>query len=88
MGESGVEFFKHIKMATKITFEDNGQDFLWWAVDGEGNVVDCGPFQASVWVGSVIIDHELLNPGDEVEFISNQGDVLVLKHKVETIEQV
>lgn len=39
---------------TRIHFEDWGQDFLWWDIDPEGNVVDCGPFQASVWVGCKI----------------------------------
>lgn len=38
-------------MLTKIHFQDKGQDFTEWTVNDEGVVVDCQPFQASVWVG-------------------------------------
>lgn len=37
----------------RFYFEDHGQDFLWWDVkdsdDFAGEVVDAGPFQASIW---------------------------------------
>lgn len=75
-------------MATKINFEDNGQDFLWWTINERGLVVDCGPFQASVWCGSIVVDTELLQPGDPVDFVSRHGDVLMLKHRVKSIEEV
>jgi len=39
---------------TRIHFDDQGQDFLWWDLDESGLVVDCGPFQASIWVGSKV----------------------------------
>ena len=35
----------------KITFEDEGQDFLEWIIDEDGYVLDSQPFQRSVWVG-------------------------------------
>jgi hypothetical protein len=35
----------------RIHFEDRGQDFLWFDIDSDGKVVDCGPFQAWLWVG-------------------------------------
>ncbi len=35
----------------KITFEDEGQDFLEWFIDKDGFVLDSKPFQRSVWAG-------------------------------------
>lgn len=34
---------------TVITFEDHGQDFLTWTVDEVGKILDCQPFQFSIW---------------------------------------
>lgn len=70
----------------KIHFEDNGQDFLWWEIDQDGVVVGCGPFQASIWVGSTVINHSRLRAGGPVYFISNQGQKLTLIHKIKKIE--
>ena len=36
-----------------LHLEDHGQDFLWFQVK-DGQIVDCGPFQASTWVGMTI----------------------------------
>lgn len=33
-----------------LHLEDHGQDFLWFKLKG-AEIVDCGPFQASHWVG-------------------------------------
>jgi hypothetical protein len=34
----------------RVTFEDRGQDFLWWEIDMEtGRIVGCGPLQADLW---------------------------------------
>jgi len=71
----------------RIHFEDNGQDFLWWDVDEHGNVLDCGPFQASIWVGCIILDPEDLQRGSEVEFVNKSGDMLILKHKVDRVSK-
>lgn len=38
----------------KITFEDDGQDFLVWFIDERGEVIHCTPFQASVWNGMMV----------------------------------
>ena len=38
----------------KIMIEDNGQDVLWFVTDEEDKVIDAGPFQRNVWVGSYI----------------------------------
>ncbi|MEQ8685476.1 MAG: hypothetical protein RIE86_09290 [Imperialibacter sp.] len=45
---------KKISQSTEVKryhFEDEGQDFTYWDIDSEGTVVDCGPFQATIWVG-------------------------------------
>lgn len=39
---------------TKITLEDNGQDFLELYVAKSGEVVDAKPFQGSIWRGAYI----------------------------------
>lgn len=34
----------------RISFQDKGQDFLWWEVDDStGRIVGCGPHQAHAW---------------------------------------
>lgn len=38
-----------------IHFEDHGQDFLEWDVDGAGLVVGCRPYQAGIWCGCKVI---------------------------------
>ena len=72
-------------MGRKINFEDRGQDFLWWVIDENYEVTDCGPFQASVWVGSQI-ERETLAVGEQPCFETNTGQYLQLKYKVESIE--
>jgi len=46
-----------IKRATKykITFVDEGQDFLEWYLDEEGYVLDSKPFQRNIWAGKSTI---------------------------------
>lgn len=36
--------------AVTVRFEDHGQDFLEWDIR-EGRVVNCRPFQKSIWCG-------------------------------------
>lgn len=74
-------------MNRKITFEDCGQDFLWWVIDENGLVIDCGPFQASVWVGSVV-DLDTLEEWEPVCFDSKSGEYLCLNYVVESIEEI
>lgn len=38
-----------------IHFEDHGQDFLEWDVDGAGLVVGSRPYQAGIWCGCKVI---------------------------------
>lgn len=69
----------------KIKFEDNGQDFLWWELDNEGFVINAGPFQASVWVGSQVYMPEHIQPGDELDYIDKWGEPRTLIHLVDAI---
>ena len=76
---------------TKITLEDNGQDFLELYVDDKGKVIDAQPFQGSIWAGAMIP----LGIGDMVEPgkllpIHNPPHIEYgfLKHKIEKVEEV
>lgn len=74
----------------RIHFEDQGQDFLWWDINELDEVIDCGPFQASVWVGcQLIIDNEGgLLEGDRPFFMNQDGDMLQLNYAIEQIEEL
>lgn len=52
----------------RIQFEDHGQDFLTWQLDNNGVVVDCQPFQASIWCGVKVEVPRSLKVGDIVAF--------------------
>lgn len=56
------------RVATVVTFEDHGQDFLRWELDAKGTVIGCEPFQASIWCGNVVIDHEKLVVGGTLRY--------------------
>ena len=72
----------------KIHFNDHGQDFLWWEVDEAGLVVDCGPFQASVWCGNVVLCAGELKPSYTVFIVTKQGEVLEMNYQVEKVEDL
>lgn len=54
----------------RLTFEDKGQDFLWWEVDDQtGRIVGCGPHQASVWAsGRCSVDMNTVLVGERPIF--------------------
>ncbi len=82
----------------RFEFEDQGQDFTWWDVadngHGVGKVIDCGPFQASLWAnGSFHVN--LLEPhgvGDRLVTTDNiaraveTGEGTILKYPVTKVE--
>ncbi|HAZ00683.1 MAG: hypothetical protein A2W90_14495 [Bacteroidetes bacterium GWF2_42_66] len=74
-------------MKKKIYFEDHGQDFLWWIIDENGTVIDCGPFQASVWVDCKVLNNEI-EIGEFVVFETKVGDIMELKYSIEKIEEL
>jgi len=58
-----------------IEFEDKGQDFLEWDIDSEsGKVVDCRPFQASIWTKFHVALHDQLEVGDKVDICEDPID--------------
>lgn len=70
----------------RIYFEDDGQDFLWWDLDDENNVVDCGPFQAWLWVGSWCVDSSI-TVGSNIQFLDKHKRQRTLVHRIEKIEE-
>lgn len=76
---------------TKITLEDNGQDFRELYVDKTGKVIDAKPFQGSIWRGAYIpVDvKSMVKIGDQCP-IHNPPYITFgwLEHKIEKIEQV
>lgn len=72
------------KMITIITFEDHGQDFLTWHIDEDGRIVDCKPFQFSVWSKWTVT-----NKGFEVGgFVQckKASERLTIKYPIENIQ--
>ena len=57
---------ERIRVTTIIEFEDKGQDFLRWELNEEGVVIDCIPFQGSIWCGKYVFQHEYLYAGHKV----------------------
>lgn len=74
-------------MKRKIYFEDKGQDFLWWIIDEFGLVIDCGPFQGFVWIGSTV-DLDTIKEGSNLCLETDSVGYMMLKHKVESIEVI
>jgi hypothetical protein len=81
---------------TRITFEDNGQDFTHWDVHPEtGKVLDCQPFQYDFWCdGKRHVDLGCAFPGaslrlaDTAHQSAHEAWTGVLRHKVKSVEDV
>ena len=71
-----------------IHFEDHHQDFLRWYVEVDtGNVIECEPFQSSIWCGNHVVNVEELGEGDFVSFISKtNGELVTIKYPVEKVD--
>jgi hypothetical protein len=66
-----------------IFFEDCGQDFLYWLVEVEtGKVIDCGPFQYSVWEGTIVKYVYDIEIGGEVHVKTKFGDDTTMNYLV------
>lgn len=71
-----------------IEFEDKGQDFLTWEINEDLNVIDCWPFQSSIWEGCKV--HAIPSPGEFVT-IETKGSAtgpMTIKYKVEKVSDV
>jgi hypothetical protein len=71
-----------------VTFEDHGQDFLEWDIQG-GKVVGCRPFQAFAWCGDTVLSESFEVGGkitiktrmEEREITIRYPLVKVVRHK-------
>lgn len=70
---------------TLVEFEDNGQDFLKWLVAPSGEVIDCAPMQAAIWVGKMVVGTEGQTPGKEYLVLASPDGDVRLKHAVKSI---
>ncbi|GKS85571.1 hypothetical protein AVMA1855_15485 [Acidovorax sp. SUPP1855] len=76
------------RVATVVTFEDQGQDFLRWELDAKGTVIGCEPFQASVWHGKKVFQPALLAVGDLVHFYEKQEKAFRhIRYRVAKVER-
>lgn len=74
---------------TQIVFQDHGQDFLHWLIDREGNVVDCGPFQYTAWVGGQVLNFTELRVGGQVEYQSRFVErSIMIKYPIKRLNQL
>ncbi|SFU77387.1 hypothetical protein SAMN05216480_12352 [Pustulibacterium marinum] len=72
----------------RVLFEDLGQDILWWDVNHDGEIVDCGPFHKQLYVGGVTDPCNDLEVGTKLNFISPvNGESRVLKYRVDVITE-
>lgn len=65
---------------TVLHFEDKGQDFLWWEIDKNGLVVDCGPSQSWVWVGSTVDVSRIYDDDRVVHFTTKDCETTTLNY--------
>lgn len=69
--------------AVTVTFQDHGQDFLEWDIDG-GKVVGCRPFQASIWCGLEI--HSKPAAGQYLHIKNHEGDLTWIKYPLTKVK--
>lgn len=65
-----------------ITFEDMGQDFLEWDIDDKLVVVGCRPFQASVWVGTQLLELPKIRTHPKIKLKYSPGKETTLNYEV------
>ena len=75
------------KVATTIRFEDHGQDFLEWDLDITSKVIECRPFQASIWCGRLVLNHNALRKGSKV-VLDNGNNIRYPLTKVQRFKAV
>jgi len=69
-----------------ITFTDGGQDFTEWRVEKD-KVVDCQPFQFSVWGGALILNADDLTVGGLVKIKGKVGiGIMEIRHPIEKLQ--
>ena len=73
------------EMKITVEFEDHQQGFLRWVIIG-GEVVNCQPFQADIWVGcKILFSHDIL-PGEKIHFRDKDtGYINYIKYPIEKV---
>jgi len=66
-----------------VSFEDHGQDFLEWDIEG-GKVVGCRPYQGWLWNGTKVHNTDI-KPGDILEITLGLKERTTLKYPVERV---
>ena len=69
-----------------VFFVDEGQDFLEWDINKEGEVIACRPFQSWLWVG-VKVQNKDIKRGDLITY-TKDGARHQLIHPVEKVKQL
>lgn len=73
-----------MKNYIKITFKDEGQDFLRWYINPDGVVMDCQPYHGRLFVGKKITNKDLtLN--SYVKYVSN-GEERTINYPIAQLE--
>lgn len=74
----------------EIKFQDHGQDFLWWKLDAQGNVVDCGPFQYDTWASasSRVDNFTDLRIGEQVIYSSAHVTQMPVKYPIRSLRDL
>ncbi len=85
--EKWVELMEEVSRPIRITFEDNGQDFLIWDVMQDGRIIDCQPAQGAIWCKKMVIEPAQLTPGRFVN-IRAEWEIMKIKHKVKKVERI
>lgn len=70
-----------------VFFIDDGQDFMEWDINDEGEVVDCRPFQGDIWIGTKVHNKDI-RPGDYLNITTRAGMRRALIHAVEKVQEL
>jgi hypothetical protein len=73
-----------ITRATRVTFEDHGQDFSVWTIH-DGKVIECGPFQSDIWVGCKVLTTEFA-VGEKVKVLTLHDEQMMLHYPIAKVE--
>jgi hypothetical protein len=68
-----------------IHFEDHGQDFLEWDIDGD-HVVDSRPLKGWLWKGAFVVNPLELVVGGKIT-VQQAGFEVTLKYPIVKIEE-
>jgi len=75
-----------------VYFEDHGQDFLEWDIEGpppgekDAVVVGCRPFQEWLWNGTKVHSTDF-EPGLLLDITTTHGERTRLRYPVESVKQ-